>query len=193
MDTLISKSELKRRARRIEDLVVELAALPPGQIASLPCDREVRDEILAGRNLKGGARKRQLKYITKLLRAEPVEELYDFLARHQGSRLKAKREFQELEHYRNLLISEVIQLLEEQMPGDGFANEDESVIFPQDSGVLRTIVRRLPGIDRDLVQNTALQFARTRNPKFSRELFRILKAAAEKAQFSKQRDRDNGI
>ncbi len=193
MDSQFSKSEMKRRAKGIEDLVIELAALPPGEIASLPCEREIREAIGAGKNLKGGGRKRQLKYAAKLLRSKPVDELYDFLARKKGSVLKAKREFQELEHFRNLLINEAVQLFEEKMPANGYVNEDESVEFMHESEILRTIVRQLPEIDREQLKNSAIQFARTRNRKFSRELFRILKAAAEKAQFSPQKEKSNGI
>jgi hypothetical protein len=38
-----------------------------------------------------------------------------------------------------------------------------------------------------------MQFAKTRNRKFSRELFRVMKAAMEKAQFRQQQDKNNGI
>ena len=74
MDSQLSRSEKKRRAKALEQLVQELASLPPGEIAKLPCDKDLRDEILAAGSLKSGARKRQLKYATKLLREAPVEE-----------------------------------------------------------------------------------------------------------------------
>jgi ribosome-associated protein len=193
MDSQLSKSEKKRRAKGIEELVSELAALPLGQIASLPCDQEVREEIASAKKLKGGARKRQLKYATKLLREKPVEELYDFLAQKKGSLLKENREFHELEHFRNLLITEAVQLYEESRSTNGYLNENEPVEFLHDTGTLQTIVNYLPEVDKLLLKNTAMQFARTRNRKFSRELFRIMKAALEKAHFSKIKDKDNGI
>lgn len=193
MDSQLSKSEKKRRAKGIEELVSELAALPLGQIASLPCDQEVREEIASAKKLKGGARKRQLKYATKLLREKPVEELYDFLAQKKGSLLKENREFHELEHFRNLLITEAVQLYEENRSTNGYLNENEPVEFLHDTGTLQTIVNYLPEVDKLLLKNTAMQFARTRNRKFSRELFRIMKAALEKAHFSKIKDKDNGI
>jgi ribosome-associated protein len=193
MDSQLSKSEKKRRAKGIEQLVSELAALPPGEIRSLPCEQETRDEIGAARNLKGGARKRQLKYATKLLRDKPVDELYDLLARKKGSMLKEKREFQELEHFRNLLMDEAVQLYAERMHGDGYVNENGPVVFLHDSEILQTIAKHLPDVDQGQLKNTAMQFARTRNRKYSRELFRIMKAAAEKAQFSPKKDKGNGI
>ncbi len=194
MDSKLSKSEKKRRAKGIEQLVIELAALPLGEIVSLPCDQEVRDEIASAKNLKGGARKRLLKYATKLLRDKSVEELYDFLAHKKGSMLKEKRVFQELEHFRNLLLTEAVQLYEERRQSNGgYLNENDSVEFLHDSMTLRTIVNHLPDVDEALLKNTAIQFAKTRSRKFSRELFRIMKAATEKAQFSQKQDRNNGI
>jgi len=189
----LSKSEKKRRAKGTEQLVFELAALPLGEIDSLPCDQEVRDEIVSAKNLKGGARKRQLKYATKLLRDRPVEQLYDFLARKKGSMLKEKREFQELEHFRNMLMSEAVQLYDERKETEGYANDYVPGEFLQDSKTIRAIAGQLPEVDLDLLRNTAMQFARTRNRKFSRELFRILRAALEKAQFAQKQERNNGI
>ena len=186
MDSQLSKSEKKRRAKGIERLVSELVALPLGEIASLPCDQEIREEIGSAKNLKGGARKRQLKYATKLLRDKPAEELYDFLARKKGSMLKEKREFQELEHFRNLLINEAVQFYDEKMHDNGYVNEIEPVEFLPDSMTIRDIVNNLPEVDQVSLKNAAIQFARTRNRKFSRELFRIMKAAREKTHFSQQ-------
>jgi ribosome-associated protein len=193
MDFQLSKSEKKRRAKGIEQLVIELAALPMAEIIALPCDQEVRDEIASARNLQGGARKRQLKYATKLLRSKSVEELYSFLSQKKGSMLKEKHEFHELEHYRNLLITEVLQLYEERMHSNGYVNENEPVEFLHDSQTIRTIVKHLPEVDQTQLRNTAIQYAKTRNRKFSRELFRIMKAAAEKEQFSQKRNKSNGI
>jgi ribosome-associated protein len=193
MDSQLSKSEKKRRAKGLEELVSELAALSPGEIAALPCEEEVRKEITGARNCKGGARQRQLKYATKLLRDKPVEELYDFMARKKGSMLKDKREFQELEHFRNLLVTEALQLYEEKRNDNGFLNENDPGEFLHGSETLQTIAKHLPEVNQDLLKNAAMQFARTRNRKFSRELFRIMKAALEKAQFVQHQDRKNGI
>jgi len=183
MNSQLSKSEKKRRAKGLEQLVIELAALTQGEIDVLPCDQEIRNEIAAARDLKGGTRKRQIKYAAKLLRDTHVEELYDFLARRKGSMLKEKREFHELEHLRNLLIDEAVQRYEERKHSNGFISEDEPVKFLDGWEAIEMIIAQLPEVDQTLLKNTAIQFARTRNRKFSRELFRILKAALEKSQF----------
>jgi len=193
MDSQLSKSERKRRAKGMEQLVHELASLPEREIVALPCDQEIQEEIRSAKNLKGGAKKRQLKYATKLLRDQPVEELYDFLAQKKGSLLKKNREFHELEHFRNLLINEAVQQYEEVIDNNGYINENKPADFFSESVALEAIVDYLPDIDKALLKNTAIQYARTRNRKFSRELFRIVKAAFEKIQYSQKQDKDNGI
>ena len=193
MDSQLSKSEKKRRARNIEQLVHELAALPEGEINMLPCDREIRDEIRAAKGLKGGTWKRQLKYVTKLLRDRSVEELLDFLAHRKGSLLKKNRDFQELEQLRNMLIDEIMQQYENNIQRSHYIDDHMPLDFSWKSEALAEISGRFPGIDQAVLKNAALQFARTRNRKFSRELFRILKAASEKMQYSQIKDGKNGI
>ena len=193
MESQLSKSERKRRAKGIEKLVYELASLPHSEIKLLPCDQEIREEILSAKKQKGGAQKRQLKYVTKLLRKKPVDALYDFLAKKKGSSLQKNREFHNLEHLRNLLIDEVLQKYEDIIKNNRYIDEDDSFDILGESHALATIEVQLPDIDQTLLKNTALQFARTRNKKFSRELFRVLKAESEKKQYSQKQDKENGI
>lgn len=193
MASQLSKSEKKRRAKGIEQLVSELAELAAGEIGLLPCPKEVCDEIAAAKNLKGGARKRQLKYATKLLRDEPIEDLYHYMASKKGSALKEKRQFQEIEHLRNLLMSEAVELYEELSQSNGYANEYAPIDFLHDSETITVIVSHLPEVDEVQLKNAAMQYARTRNKKFSRELFRVMKAAVEKKQFSNIQDTEHGI
>ena len=193
MDLQLSKSEKKRRAKSIEQLVYELASLPDREILVLPCDQEIQEEIRSAKNLKGGAKKRQLKYATKLLRDKSIDELYEFLEKKKGSLLKKNREFHDLEHLRNLLVDEAVQHYEDMMHNNGYINENEPSDLFRESEALNVIEDHFPDIDQALLKNAALQFARTRNRKFSRELFRILKAAQEKKQYSKRKGTNNGV
>ena len=193
MESQLSKSERKRRAKGIEKLVYELASLPHSEINLLPCDQEIREEILSAKKQKGGAQKRQLKYVTKLLRIKPVDALYDFLAKKKGSSLQKNREFHNLEHLRNLLIDEVLQKYEDIIKNNRYIDENDSFDILGESHALAAIEVHLPDIDLTLLKNTALQFVRTRNKKFSRELFRVLKAESEKKQYSQKQDKENGI
>ena len=125
MESQLSKSERKRRAKGIEKLVYELASLPHSEIKLLPCDQGIREEILSAKNQKGGAQKRQLKYATKLLRKKPVDALYDFLAKKKGSSLQKNREFHNLEHLRNLLIDEMLQKYEDIIKNNRYIDDDD--------------------------------------------------------------------
>lgn len=193
MELQLSKSERKRRAKDVEKLVYELASLPHSEIKTLPCDQEIKEEILSAKDQKGGAQKRQLKYATKLLREKPVDDLYDFLAKKKGSSLQKNREFHNLEHLRDILVNEALQQYEDMMQNNRYINEDDPYDILGESDALAAISEQLPDVDQTLLRNTAIQFVKTRNKKFNRELFRVLKAEFEKEQFSKKQDKVNGI
>ncbi|HDO29923.1 MAG TPA: DUF615 domain-containing protein, partial [Desulfobacteraceae bacterium] len=78
-----SRSELKRRAKQLEKLVEALSRLPAAVQKTIPCNDEIRSLLREASSLRGGAGKRLLKYITKILRNEQdetLEELYNFLS-----------------------------------------------------------------------------------------------------------------
>jgi len=182
METQLSRSEKKRRAKGIEQLVHELVDLSAGQISNLPCDEEVKNEIGQAKDLKSGARKRQIKYITKILREHSTDDLFLFLEEKRGSNLKQKREFHELEHLRDKLIDEAVEVYDRWMEG-GYGDTEISLEDIWESETIRIIKNRFSGIDYKMLRKLALQFVRTHNKRFSRELFRMLKAANERAQF----------
>jgi ribosome-associated protein len=182
METQLSRSEKKRRAKGIEQMVQELATLPAGQIMNLPCEDELKEELDRIRDLKGGARKRQIKYITKLLREQSTEDLFLFLEEKKGSNLKQKREFHELEHLRDSLINEAVEVYSYWLEG-GYGETEVTLESIWESETMKIIKNRFPGIDYKMLRRLALQFAKSHNKRFSRELFRMLKAANERAQF----------
>jgi ribosome-associated protein len=104
MDYRVSRTEKKRQAKEIETLSKELASLPPGDLAKLPCDDFLRAEIKAVSKLKAGSRNRQIKYIAKELRKQPIDELLNFLEERRGSRLKTNIAHKELERLKNDII-----------------------------------------------------------------------------------------
>lgn len=170
----ISRSERKRQLRRVEELVHELAGLPAGVIGLIPGSGEVRRQLREAAGMKGGARKRQIKYIARLLRDEPLEEIYAFLSGRSGAALQEKKEFHELELYRDSLLNEAI----EAHRNAGSNGEEAGEEWP--GRVIDEISAALPGIDRKSLRRLASLYARTRNRKYSRELFRLLRAAQEK-------------
>jgi ribosome-associated protein len=170
----LSRSEQKRRAKQVEKLVVELAALPAGLLGELPVDEEVRLLFREIAGLKGSSRKRQIKYITKLLRDAPTEELYAFLEKRKGTELHKEKQTHELEYLRDILLEEAIAARREAKAEYLDLTEDWS------SAVVEDIAAELPSVDRHELHRLAFFFAMGRNRQHSREIFRLLQAAQEK-------------
>lgn len=187
MEYQLSKSEKKRRAKNIEKLAVELVGLPESDIAGLPCEPFLRQEILTARKLKAGARKRQIKYLTKNLRELDPSPLLDFMAARTGSKLKEKKEFHELENLRDAIITEVLEAARqaEEESEEGLVDRN----YP--SPALEAALKQFPRLDADSVRQSAMRYSRTRKPALSREIFRQLKAAAERQQWQ-DRTKDEG-
>ncbi len=161
--------------QQLEQLASALVALPKQVQDQLPCPEEIIQELRVAVTMKGGARKRQIKYLTKLLHANgPQDELYDFIGRHQGKAIVAQKVQHQLEQYRNALIEEALDR----------ANVRESSAWGElwDSRVVQALKLDLPQVDENALLRLAHRFAETRNPRYSREIFRALKAALEQQQ-----------
>jgi ribosome-associated protein len=168
-----SRSEQKRRMKMLEELVAEVASLPLALIRQLPLDAEIVELLAEVAPLKGGARNRQVKYVTKLLKEVPVEPVYEFLARRKGAALQEKKDFHQLEYLRDALLSEAIACQEEAgANGEDFGEDWESRVAAE-------ISRTLPRIDARTLTSLAWMYSRGRNPRYSREIFRQLRAAHE--------------
>lgn len=169
----LSKSEQKRRMKMLEELVAEIASLPLALIRQLPLDAEILELLAETASLKGGARNRQVKYVTKLLKDIPVEPVYEFLSQRKGAALQEKKDFHELEYLRDALLSEAIARQEEaEVDGEDFGEDWESRVVAE-------IKRTLPRIDARALASLAWMYSRGRNARYSREIFRQLRAAHE--------------
>lgn len=177
----ISRSEQKRRMKMLEELVAEICALPLVLIRQLPLDDEIRMLLTEAAALKGGARNRQVKYVTRLLKDVPTEEVYDFLAKRRGAALQAKKMFHDLEYLRDALLSEAIACQQE-----AEANQED---FGEDweSRVVAEMLAALPRLDARAMTSLAWMYAQGRNPRYSREIFRQLRAAQEQKKRAEAR------
>jgi ribosome-associated protein len=185
MEENISRSEKKRRAKGVEKLELELFELSAKDIATLPCDATVKDAIVAGQGLRGGARKRQAKYLAKVLRQETelAQELLIFLENRKGSKLKEVGEFHELERLRDAIINDAIILHDERIALERIRQHQHRLEKSIAGRAIEEAVRALPGLNSEELQKTALMYARTRKPLYNRELFRMLKSALERSKF----------
>lgn len=169
----ISKSALKRRFKDEENAAGELALLSDRDVQNLPAGDSVKQEIIKCRNLKGGARKRQVKYLAKVMREDSVEDILDFLAARKGSKLKENALHREAERLRDTIINEAI---EQQQNCLQHAEEWEPDWHGDE---LAAAVARYP-LDEGDLRRTVFQYVKTRLHNHYRETFRILKAAVEK-------------
>lgn len=185
MTVEMSRSEQKRRVKELEKLVAELSSLPSPLIDQLPCADEVRTLFHEAASIKGGARNRHIRYITKLLKTEPVEELYLFLSERTGKALQVKKEFHEIEYLREELLSEAI----EQLRIARHNHEELEENWP--SSIAEKICSEYPGVDKMLLTRLAWMYARTRNSRHSREVFRLIRAAHEKNAYARSIQKEN--
>ena len=153
-----------------------MAEFTDNDLKRLPSSEEVKEEIKGIRPLKGGARKRQIKYLAKLLRQGEMTEIYDFLEERKGSSLKEKKTFHEAERLRDVIINEAIASQER--------SRQEQEVWEMDwfGPEIAGAVSRYPGLSEDEVRKIVYSFVKTRNRAHYRELFRMMKAAIEQEE-----------
>ena len=170
----ISRSEKKRRAKHLESLVKELASCSAAVIKKLPCDDFVKEELLHVIKIKGGAKNRQIKYITKYLRKNNnADALFDYVTAQKGSKLKENATFHELEKFRDDIISDVLVAEEQAFHNNETIGED----WP--SMALDIVKKRFPALDEMDIRRAATSFAKSHKINYTREIFRLLRAAME--------------
>ena len=153
----------------IEEIAKELMALSPAHIKKLPADELLKAELHNSRDLKGGALKRQTKFIAGMLRETGADAVLAFLTERKGSHLKQIGEFHELERLREDIISEVILAREEAQ------RNEEHLTESWQSETIAVACRRFPALDHNALKKSALRYAATRKPVHRREMFRQLK------------------
>jgi ribosome-associated protein len=169
----VSRSEQKRLFRQTDAVAVELAELTNKDLKIFPGEDEVKTAIMDCRGLKGGARKRQIKYLSKVLRQFSMDEIYKFLETRKGSELKGNQLFHQAERWRDILINEAVEIHE-----DCRRNQ---IVFEPDwqSDIIADLLTELPSLQETDIRKTVYQYARSRNVMHYRELFRMLKAAVD--------------
>ncbi|MFV0436574.1 MAG: ribosome biogenesis factor YjgA [Desulfopila sp.] len=176
----LSRSAVKRQFKQVEQLAAELSDFTENDLKNLPCSEGVKTEIRAIRPLKGGARKRQVKYLAKLIRQEPLTEIYDFLSERKGSALKSKREFHEAERLRDALINEAMAHHREM----GHEHDGGEMDWP--SVEIEALLARYGGLQELELRKLAYGYVRTRNRGQYRELFRMIKAAIDQDELQRR-------
>ena len=174
MTEKISRSEQKRQFKKIESLARELTELSSQPLQEAPITEELRAEINLYARTKAGARKRQLKYIAKLLKQENINKIHLYLQERSGSKLEEDWLHHQTERLRDAVVNEALGAYDEYR-----ANQQEwDLAWKSES--IEALLKQLPEIDEHELRRSAHHYARIRNKKHYRELFRIIKAATEK-------------
>ncbi len=176
MAELLSRSEKKRIYKQVEELAREISTLSDRDLKSFPGGPVLHEEIVATRGLKAGAKKRQIKYLAKLLRQGPIDEVYLFVTKRKGSDLHAKKQHHAAERMRDTLINEAMEAQQEyqarQLPFD----------LDWHSHYIDQLVEEYPGLKEVEIRTVIQQYVVTHNKSHYRELFRMMKAAVEQRE-----------
>lgn len=172
----ISRSEKKRRVKDVEKLVAELSNLPSHLFDHLPLTDDFKSLLFEAQNLTGSNKNRYIKYLTRLIQEQPIEDLYVFLSTHRGKSLIERKQFRDLEYFRDALINEAI----EQKRICRECHEDWTERW--ESKTLLDLKEQLPDIDPLALSRLSYLFVQTRNQRYSREIFRHLRAAQDLLQ-----------
>jgi len=181
MTERISKSAQKRRFKDEESAAAELALLSDKDLKKLTIGQRVKDEIIRCRGQKGGALKRQIKHLAKVMRDDSVDEVLEFLAARKGSKAKENKLFREVERLRDVIINEAIDHQQSCM-------QQGMVWEPNWQGeIIDSFVQHYP-VDEGDLRRTVFQYVKTRLHNHNKEVFRIVKAAVEKEELLRKID-----
>jgi ribosome-associated protein len=150
-----SKSARKREAASLQELGVKLSALPDQEIKDLDLPENLFIALRALRRLPShGAQVRQRQYIGKLMREIDPEPVLAKLAERKQRHDIEIRQFQQIERWRDRLLSE-------------------------DADAVDDFLREIPTADRAtlvrLVEKASRERAEQRSPVGARELFAYLR------------------
>ncbi len=150
-----SKSQQRREALALQKLGAELLELDSQALARLPLSDALSEAVAAARQMKHhGARRRQLRYIGKLLRLQDTLPLVDAMnERRQDTRREAER-FKRIERWRDRLLQEGDHALTELL--ESFPSADVTQL-------------------RQLMRNARKAQAAGKPPTAARALFRFLR------------------
>ena len=149
-----SKSQIKREREAFKALAQELTRLPIKQLVLIPLDENTRTAITDFKKMKKGAMKRQLQYISSLLRDEDetaIRETLDKLLQPHKQQVAAHHQ---LEEWRDALVS-------------------------GDDSIITELAGRFDNLDRQylmqLTRNARKELKLEKPPKSARSIFQYLK------------------
>ena len=155
-EPVVSKSQKKREMHQLLHLTEKALSLSDEKLSNTGLGEKILQAFKEARKMKAsGARNRQLKYITKLIKNEDTQVLEDYLRETEEAHLLENKRFHQLEKWRDRLVTE----------GDA-ALSDLLLEYPQaDRQQLRTLIRQ-----------AQKEIAQDKTPSASRKLFKYLRS-----------------
>ena len=154
-----SKSQRKRDLQKLLQLTEKALSLSDEKLAKTGINEKALGALREARKMRAsGARNRQLKYISKLIRNEDVSVIEQYLEEAEQSHIKEKRFFHQLEKWRDRLVDE----------GDAALAEFLAEYPAADRQQLRTLMR---AAQKEKQQE--------KPPAASRKIFKYLRELAE--------------
>lgn len=155
----VSRTKKKQQVEELQKLGAALVGIPAAQLGALSLPDALLKAVLEAQSIHShGAKRRQLQYIGKLMRAidpEPVRAALDALAGRSAAARSAQKR---LEGWRERLIG--------------------------DDGALTAFAGEHPGADlqamRALIRNARKEIAGGKPPRAQRELFRLIRECEER-------------
>lgn len=155
----ISKSQRKRELHQLLELTERALSLSDEKLAKTGINEKALGAFKDARKMKAsGARNRQLKYISKLIRNDDIEILTRYLDEASQAEANARHFFHQLERWRDRFLAE----------GDGVLGEFLGEYPQADRQQLRTLIRQ--------AQKEKLA---EKPPVAARKLFKYLRSLAE--------------
>jgi len=109
-----SRTQLKKEDKALQKLGESLVALSPDQLEAVDMPDIVRGAVHLARNTRThGARRRQLKYVAKLMREIDCEPIHKAIRNFQSGDLQKARRFHQIESWRDELKAGNYQVIEE--------------------------------------------------------------------------------
>ncbi|MBB1635417.1 hypothetical protein A9975_31780 [Cupriavidus sp. UME77] len=163
-DMLKSKSQKKRDMLALQDLGVELEALPKDRLARVPMPEALADAIRDARRITNHeGKRRQMQYVGKVMRRLDDDEVAAIQRVLEGFKGTSKAETAKLhlvERWRELLLA--------------------------DDAALTKFLAEHPASDvqalRNIIRNARKEHEMSKPPRYFRELFQAIKTALEGKQ-----------
>ena len=155
----VSKSEVKREMKALQDLGAALLELTDKQLGKIPVPEVLLEQLAVAKKItSNSAKKRQLQYIGKVMRGIDPQPIRDALEELNNGLRKQARAHQQLEQLRDKLVAE----------GDPVINE---IVDECPSAERQTL--------RQLTRQAQKEMRENKPPAASRKIFRYLKQLAD--------------